>query len=291
MNTAMKKILFLLISFVLILGCQSKADSLDKEVLLAPTEVPKEVVTKQNPNSSAAILAKKEVPVLCYHNIADFKASDSEFRKTYTVTPAAFAEQMKMLHDNGYQTILPDQLYEYLVYNKELPPNPVLITFDDSREEHYSLGAATMKQYDFKGVFFIMTVTFNKPGYMTKDQIKGLSDEGHQIGNHTWDHPRVTKYTDADWVTQVEKPQQQLEAITGKPVRYFAYPFGLWNTEALTALESRDYQLAFILATQRDTMKPLYTVRRIIVSGYWTAPKLLKAMQSSFDAPQPSAIQ
>lgn len=287
----MKKLSFLFFILLLFVGCQSKPDALEKEVLLVPTTDQKEVLEKQKPNSAAVILAKKEVPVLCYHNIQEIKASDSEFRKTYTVTPAAFAEQMKMLHDNGYQTILPDQLYEYLVYNKELPPNPVLITFDDSREEHYRLGATTMDQYGFKGVFFIMTVTFNKPGYMTQDQIKGLSDAGHEIGNHTWDHHRVTTYTTADWVTQVEKPQQQLEAITGKPVRYFAYPYGLWNAEALSALESREYQLAFILSTKRDTTAPLYTVRRIIVSGYWTAPKLFKAMQSSFDTPPPAALQ
>jgi hypothetical protein len=40
-----------------------------------------------------------------------------------------FQQQMKFLADNGYHTILPDQLYDYLLTGKDLPPNPVMITF------------------------------------------------------------------------------------------------------------------------------------------------------------------
>ena len=44
--------------------------------------------------------------------------------KSYSVSPAAFAEQMKALTDSGFQTILPDQLYDYLVYDGNFLPNP-----------------------------------------------------------------------------------------------------------------------------------------------------------------------
>ena len=68
----------------------------------------------------ATILSKREVPVLCYHHIRNFRAGESETMKSYSVTPAAFAEQMKALSDSGFQTILPDQLYEYLVHDGKL---------------------------------------------------------------------------------------------------------------------------------------------------------------------------
>jgi hypothetical protein len=42
----------------------------------------------------------------------------------------------------------------------------------------------------------------------------------------------VKNYVAADWVKQVDKPSRQLEEITGKPVNYFAYPFGLWNKQS-----------------------------------------------------------
>lgn len=259
----MKKIFFyILISFFSI-GVHSQ------KMTSAPVKVP-------------AKTEKKQVPILCYHNIKNFGANDTEFRKTYTVQPEAFAQQMKMLHDNGFHTISPDQLLGYLKQNKPLPTNPIMITFDDTREEHYTIAATEMKKYGFKGVFFIMTVSINRPGYMNKDQIKDLADQGHTIGAHTWNHEMVTKYKDKDWDLQISKPQQVLQTITSKPVRYFAYPFGIWNQTAIAEIKKRGYDLAFILSTKKDAANPSFTVRRMIVSGTWATPKLLKAISSTF---------
>lgn len=230
----------------------------------------------------ATMLAKKEVPVLCYHHIRDFRPGESERMKGYEVTPAAFAEQMKALADSGYHSILPDQLYNYLVYGADLPSKPVMITFDDTDLEQFTIGATEMNKYGFKGVYFIMTISLNRPRYMSRDQLKQLSDEGHLIAGHTWDHHMVTKYKGADWDTQLVKPKVQLEAITGKKVDYFAYPFGLWNKEAIPEIESHGYKMAFILSTKRDSTQPLYTIRRMIVPGTWSTPGMMKAMKSTF---------
>ena len=91
-----------------------------------------------------------------------------------------------------------------------------------------------------------------------------------------------TKYQQADWDMQLVKPQRQLEAIIGKPVKYFAYPFGLWNEAAIPELKSRGYKLAFILSSKRDSTEPLYTVRRMLVPGTWSTPGMLKAMRTTF---------
>ena len=203
--------------------------------------------------------------------------------KTYTVSPANFAQQMKALSDAGYHSILPNQLQDYLVYDVPLPSNPVMITFDDTRGEQFSIGAAEMKKYGFKGVFFIMTVSINRPGYMSKEQIKNLSDDGHVIGAHTWDHHMVTKYAGDDWNTQLVKPKTKLEEIIGKPVTDFAYPFGLWNTAAIPEIKKSGYEMAYILSTKRDSVDPLYTIRRIIVSGTWSTEGMMKSINSSFN--------
>ncbi|MGI8584619.1 MAG: polysaccharide deacetylase family protein, partial [Chitinophagaceae bacterium] len=220
------------------------------------------------------------VPVLCYHHIRNFRAGGK--LKEYEVTPAAFAEQMKALYDSGYKTITPDELYEYLVHGAVLPQNPVMITFDDNDKEQYTIGATEMNKYEFKGVYFIMTISINRRRYMSAEQLKQLSSEGHFIEGHTWDHQMVTKYQPADWDTQLVMPQKRLEAVTGKPVKYFAYPFGLWNKEAIPQLKDRGYKLAFILSTKRDSTEPLYTIRRMIVPGQWSAQGMIKAMKKTF---------
>ncbi len=240
------------------------------------------VVPEKAVADAATILGRTEVPVLCYHHIRPIKPGESANMKSYSVTPAAFAEQMKTLADSGYHSVLPDQLYNYLAYGYPLPAKPVMLTFDDTDEEQYTLGATEMEKHGFKGVYFIMTISINRPRYMSKEQIKDLANKGHEVACHTWDHHMVTKYTGNDWDIQLVKPRKTIEDITGKPVKYFAYPFGLWNKAAIPELQKRDYQLAFILSTKRDSLQPLYTVRRMIVPGTWSAPGMLKAMKSTF---------
>lgn len=270
------------IGLLLLAGCNSKPDPIKKEAIEVSTPI-KKVAPQKTKNSLASILSKKEVPILCYHNIRDFSTNASGNIKTYTVKPAAFAEQMKALSDEGYHTILPNQLYDYLMYDAPLPSKPIMITFDDTREEQFSIGATEMKKYGFKGVFFVMTVSINRPNYLTKDQIKNLSDTGNVIAAHTWDHHMVTKYTGDDWNTQLLKPKKKLEEIIGKPVNDFAYPFGLWNKAAIPEIKKNGYQMAFILSTKRDSVDPLYTLRRIIVSGTWSTDGMLKSINSSFN--------
>ncbi len=271
----------LIVVFVLLASCHSKPDTVKKEAPIAQIQAKKETLKKTESNPEQ-ILSKTEVPILCYHRIRNILPSDGPNMKAYSVTPEAFAQQMKALSDNGYHTILPAQLKEYLVYGGKLPSKPVMLTFDDTREEQLSIGAAEMKKYGFKGVFFIMTISINRPGYMTKEQIKSLSDSGNVIGAHTWDHHMVTKYVETDWETQLTKPNKKLEEIIGKPITYFAYPDGVWNSAAIPHIKNNGYQLAFILSTKRDSTEPLYTIRRIIVAGTWSTPGFMKAIQSSF---------
>ncbi len=267
----------------LLIGCQSrtKEAKLDS-VVNSDTIAVKKIAEKKEIADAATIISKKEVPILCYHNIREFSSTASAVMKTNTVKPADFAAQMKTLADAGYHTILPEQLYNYLAFDGSLPEKPIMITFDDTRIDQFTIGATEMKKYGFKGVFFIMTVSINRPGYMSKEEIKSLSDDGHVVAAHTWDHHMVTKYSGDDWNTQLVKPKAKLEDIIGKPVTDFAYPFGLWNTAAIPELKKSGYKMAYILSTKRDSVDPLYTIRRIIISGTSSTQGMIKSIESSF---------
>jgi len=232
---------------------------------------------------AATIMARKEVPVLCYHQISDAGGSGSQTAKDIIVPIHVFKAQMKMLADSGYHTILPDQLYDYLTTGAPLPSKPVMITYDDTDDDQYTIAAQEMKKYGFKGVFFIMTVSLNRPKYMTKEQVKQLAAEGNAIESHTWNHQKVPTYiTEEDWATQVDKPKKQIEELTGKSANYFAYPYGLWTKEAIPELKKRGVKAAFILSTSRDPNEPLYTIRRMIAPGYWNGERLYKNMIATF---------
>ena len=231
----------------------------------------------------SVILHRKEVPILCYHQIRDWKPTDSRTSRDYIMPPADLKAELKMLADSGYHTILPDQLYAYLTRGEALPDKPVMLTFDDTDEDQYTVAWPEMKKYGFRGVFFVMTVSLGKlPHYMTREQVKELSDAGNLIGSHTWDHHDVRKYQGNDWVIQIDKPTKELEAITGKQIRYFAYPFGLWNRQALPELRKRGFIAAFQLADKMDPADPLMTIRRIIVGGGWSLKTFSTAIHRDF---------
>jgi peptidoglycan/xylan/chitin deacetylase (PgdA/CDA1 family) len=253
--------------------------SLSKTVSAPASAVP---AVKNQIASPTEIIAKRQVPVLCYHHIREPKPGQSETLKNYSVSPSQFREQMKALKDSGYETILPDQLYNYLAFGGPLPVKPVMITFDDTDEEQFTIGAAEMKKYGFKGVFFIMTISINRPRYMTKEQIKQLAEEGHAVESHTWDHHMVTKYQGEDWQKQLIQPMKKVEEITGKSAQYFAYPFGLWNKAAFPELKKAGYKLAFTLSGKRDSTEPLYTIRRMLVPGQWSTNGMMKSMKRTF---------
>jgi peptidoglycan/xylan/chitin deacetylase (PgdA/CDA1 family) len=254
----------------------------DKQAIASaePAAAPVSTDPKDIPDA-ATILKRPEVPILCYHQIRDWRPTDSKVAKDYIIPPASFKEQLKMLADSGYHTILPDQLYAYLTKGTPLPHKPVMLTFDDTDLDQYTIAWPEMQKYGFKGVFFVMTVSLGRPHYMSKDQVKELSDKGNCIGSHTWDHHNVKKYQGQDWVIQVEKPTKQLEAITGKQIRYFAYPFGLWNHEAIPELKKRGMIAAFSLYDKRDQTDPLFTIRRIITPAM-SGAKLSATMHRAF---------
>lgn len=278
-------------------GCQSKSQTNNDQAAATDTvsqestaesTVPTEKIDLSNIKVAdpKTILARKQVPILCYHQVRNWTAKDGKVGKDYIVEIENFKAQIKMLADSGYHSILPDQLYAYLNTGAALPSKPIMFTFDDTDMDQYTIAAPTLKKYGFKAVYFIMTVSIGRKGkfvdYMTKEQIKSLSDAGNVIGSHTYDHKNFKKYEGKDWEEQLDKPTKKLEEITGKKMTEFAYPFGLWNAQGIPQLKKRGFRMAFSLADKRDEKDPLFTIRRIIASGYWSPKTLHTSIIRSF---------
>lgn len=275
----MKRWFFLFGLMIFFIAC--KNDNKEQKTVtnnaatVAKEETSKKEVANAKKNDAVAIMAKKQVPVLCYHRLENGRNDD------YNVSPAQFDAQMKILADSGYKTVSADQLYNYLAYNQPLPEKPIVISFDDTRLEHFTVADPILKKYGFKGLYFIMTISIGKKNYMSKEQIAELAKAGNDIGSHTWDHHMVTKYTPEDWEKQIVGSNKTIQDITGKPVEYFAYPFGINDHTAATEL-AKHYKLSFILSTNRDATVPTQMVRRMIVAHNWSPAGMLKVIHSTF---------
>jgi len=144
-----------LLMLVFSTGCQSSQDNqgtLTKSDSISPAKAPAAdtLAPALSSASAAYVLSRKQIPVLCYHQIRDWKPTDSKRSKDYIVPVDVFRAQIKMLADSGYHSILPDQLYQYLTKGIPLPAKPVLLTFDDTDEDQFGVAFTEMKKYGFK---------------------------------------------------------------------------------------------------------------------------------------------
>jgi peptidoglycan/xylan/chitin deacetylase (PgdA/CDA1 family) len=270
----MRRAILLLVA-ILATGCGTSQDE-------APRPKPPEAKKTPAPRTDAAAIATRaKVPVLCYHQIREQTAADSAQDRQYVVSPKVFAQQMRTLASAGYTPVTGEALVDHVLKGKPLPPKPVLLTFDDASDDHYTQALPVLKKHGFKATFFVMTVVLGKPGWLTRGQVRKLDRAGHTIGAHSWDHKAVPEYQGKDWAEQLGEPKLELTRLVGHPIRLFAYPFGLWDRKAFPNLERAGFAAAFQLSDKIDRRAPQWTLRRIIVPQI-SGRELLREMRRQF---------
>ena len=139
------------------------------------------------------------------------------------------AAQLDALDRAGFTAVGGDALVSHVLRGSPLPHKPVLLTFDDGSAGQYTRALPILRRHHFVATFFVMTVVLDKPGWLSRGEVRDLDRAGMTIAAHTWDHHPVTQYTEADWQRQLIEPRDELARIVGHPVRLFAYPDGLWT--------------------------------------------------------------
>jgi peptidoglycan/xylan/chitin deacetylase (PgdA/CDA1 family) len=66
---------------------------------------------------------------------------------------------------------------------------------------------------------------------MTSGQVAQLAAAGMELGGHTVSHPILTRLTDAEAATEIERGKRDLEVLTGRRIDFFAYPNGRPGTD------------------------------------------------------------
>ena len=111
-------------------------------------------------------------------------------------------------------------------------PGYIALTFDDGPDRKCTpLLLDGLKERGVHATFFLMGSNIEGK----EDIVKRMSEEGHLIGNHSYEHI-----------------QEQIEAITGKRPEYIRPPYGDWNEEleeeigmspVLWSVDSLDWKL------------------------------------------------
>ncbi len=104
----------------------------------------------------------------------------------------------------------------------------VALTFDDGPHPVYTEELLDgLKERGVKATFFV--VGENIPG--NEDLIRRMDEEGHLIGNHTYNHVKISDMSKADACEQIEKTSALIRELTGKDTEFVRPPFGEWNKE------------------------------------------------------------
>ena len=258
----------------------------------SPSPLPEPTATSPAPSTTSAapvtagpatVAARATVPVLCYHQLREWRPSDGAYaRRLLVCPPAAFRRQLDALAEDGWTTITPDQYLAHLTAGAALPARPVILSFDDSQGSQVTEGLPQLVQRDMTGTFFCMTVVLDKRGWMSRDDLRRLGDAGMTVAAHSYDHNRADRYSGRDFALQFDAPRALLEKAVGRPVEHFAYPYGAWAPVDFAPLRAAGYRTAFQLSDKPlDLTAPLLTLRRVLVDSTWSRPELLQQVRTA----------
>ena len=199
-----------------------------------------------------------KVMVLNYHKIDNMDISLS-------VLPRDFEAQMKYLKENNYHSITPEELYESLAGNLELPENPVLITFDDGYADNYRYAYPILKEYGFQATIFVISGFIGtKKNYFTWDQAREMAANGISIQSHTVDHKSMTDLSDDQLRAELVESKRKIEEEMGSPVEFIAYPTGTYNLHIAQLVKDAGYKAAFTIKYGNvDKASNVYALERV----------------------------
>jgi peptidoglycan/xylan/chitin deacetylase (PgdA/CDA1 family) len=102
----------------------------------------------------------------------------------------------------------------------------VALTFDDGPDPRYTPELLDgLKERDVKASFFLI----GKMLEGNEEIVERMYQEGHLIGNHTFDHVQLNKLSDAKACEQITKTSNKIYEITGMYTAFIRPPFGEWK--------------------------------------------------------------
>ena len=133
--------------------------------------------------SPEEILQRSTVPALCYHQVREHSAADSGGARSLICPPAVLEGHLRALTQAGMQPVTSTQLVDHLEWGSPLPPRPVMISFDDASAGHFTAALPILQRLEIPATFFVMTVVLDKPGWLSRDQVRRL-DHGRHDDRH-----------------------------------------------------------------------------------------------------------
>lgn len=144
----------------------------------------------------------------------------------------------------------------------------VALTFDDGGSRGGSLEGilATLGRHNVKATFFLVGKWMN----VNRDWVKQISNAGHRLGNHTWNHSICTRIPDQQIKDELTQADQLVQLIVGKTLKpHFRYPGGGHDSRTDAVVRGKGYYYWQWTSDPRDAMgnHSPESIKQIALSG------------------------
>ena len=231
------------------------------------------------------------VPVLCYHSINSVKNDECD-----PLPPALFESHLKYLREH-YTPISLGALADALTGKRQVPPNAVVVTFDDGYRDNFEIAYPMLRRYLIPATFFIVPGFINgdvdligDPGWeaMTWDNIRQMDvDPLVEFGAHTQSHAILATLDATAARHEIDKSKAELEQRLGHAIDLFAYPYGQAehvSSEALAEVRLQDFRLACsTIWRTTHAQDERYFLNRVMITSNDTVEILELKLLGAFD--------
>lgn len=136
-------------------------------------------------------------------------------------TPPATGDEVSATQDNKYKRghNIPGKLY----WAGSAQDKKVALTFDDGPEDYWTPKILDiLKEKNVKATFFVI----GKQAEKYPEILKRIVEEGHVIGNHTYNHSNLVKLDTQAVTNEIEGGAATINRIIGKTPKLVRPPFG-----------------------------------------------------------------
>ncbi len=178
--------------------------------------------------------------VLAYHRVLPDSADASGIEPGMYVRASTFARHLEWLAARFRVGTLGD-LFDDPPGSDHRPT--VALTFDDGWLDNLTVAWPLLQQAHLRATIFLVrdwvVSGVNGEGeFMRPLDVAQLSGEGMEFGAHTSTHPRLDRLDRPQIVTEMTESRAAVKGWTRRRCRFFAFPYGAFNQDALDVAAS-----------------------------------------------------
>jgi peptidoglycan/xylan/chitin deacetylase (PgdA/CDA1 family) len=221
------------------------------------------------------------IPILAYHSIGD---RQREGTLRWSVSPGDFDEQMALIAERGRHALTVARYAAALRGEAELPPDPVLVTFDDGFADLATTALAVLERYGVVATAFVISGRIGTGGHghdaaLSWEQLHELRAHGLQVGSHGHSHRALDCLPPREAEDEVRSSRRRLEEGLGTEVVSFAYPYGYSSARVRRAVQAAGYTSACAVKnalSHRDD--DLFALARVLIERDTGAARIARLL-------------